>query len=255
MDSVSATLKQVKPVTSPVSHARDKAGPPMKLVTVGEPPVVPSYLKEIYHWAYLNPKNVRWLNHEPVVRLILWNQHVRLRNSAFAEVEPGQNVLQSTCVYGDYLPLLAELIGEAGHLSLVDVAEVQLTNAHRKLHRYPQVSLHHANVMDLSDKTFDTAISYFLLHEIPDQDKRKVVNVLLRKVRPGGKLVFIDYDKPVWWHPLKPITSFVFDTLEPFAKGLWRHEIRDFAEQPELFRWRKESFFGKLFQKVVAERL
>lgn len=252
MDSVSATVKQIKPV--PASAPDALRAPPIKLVTPGKKPEIPAYLQEIYYWAYLSPRNVRWLNHEPVVRLILWNQHVKLRNSAFAEIEAGQNVLQSTCVYGDYLPLLAQLIGEEGHMSLVDVAEVQLTNAYRKLHQYPQVSFHHANVMDLSDKTFDVAISYFLLHEIPDQDKVKAVNVLLRKIRPGGKLIFIDYDKPHWWHPLKPITSFVFDTLEPFAKGMWRHEIKDFADQSDQFEWRKENFFGNLFQKVVATR-
>lgn len=255
MDSVSATVKQVKPVARPAGSRAAPSEPVMKLVTAGAAPVIPPYLHEIYYWAYLNPRNVKWLNHEWVVRLILWNQHVRLRNSVFAEVERGQNVLQSTCVYGDYLPLLAKLVGEEGHLSLVDIAEVQLANAYRKLHDFPHVSLHHANVMELSDKTFDVAISYFLLHEIPDQDKYKAVNVLLRKVRPGGKLIFIDYHKPHWAHPLKGITSFVFDTLEPFAKGMWRREIRDFAEQPELFRWRKQTFFGKLFQKVVAERL
>lgn len=251
MDSASATLKQSK------NAANRKAGdgvPPIRLVTPGKKPEIPDYLQEVYYWAYLNPRNVRWLNHEPIVRLILWNQHVKLRNSAFAEVEPGMNVLQSTCVYGQYLPLLAEHIGEAGHLSLVDVAEVQLTSAYRRLQQFPHVSLHHANVMELSDKQFDVAISYFLLHEIPDDDKKRAVNVLLNKVKPGGKLVFIDYDKPHWWHPLKPITSFVFDTLEPFAKGLWRNEIRDFAEDSDRFEWRKQNFFGKLFQKVVATR-
>jgi hypothetical protein len=79
--------------------------------------------------------------------------------------------------------------------------------------------------------------------------------VLLDKVIPGGKVVFVDYHKPRWWHPIKPITSLVFDTLEPFAKGLWRKEIRDFADQPERFTWSKEPCFGDLFQKVVATRI
>ena len=72
-------------------------------------------------------------------------------------------------------------------------------------------------------------------------------------MRPGGKVVFIDYHKPHWAHPLKAITSFVFDTLEPFAKGMWKTEIRDLASEPDRFNWRKERFFGSLFQKVVAE--
>jgi len=66
--------------------------------------------------------------------------------------------------------------------------------------------------------------------------------------------VFVDYHRPHWAHPLKLITSIVFDTLEPFAKGLWRNEIRDFASDAGNFAWRKKTIFGGLFQKVVAER-
>ena len=96
---------------------------------------------------------------------------------------------------------------------------------------------------------------YFLLHEVPEDYKYKVVDLLLEKVRPGGKVVFVDYHKPRWWHPLKLITSIVFDTLEPFAKSLWRNEISDFASKADQFSWRKETIFGGLFQKVVATRL
>jgi hypothetical protein len=42
--------------------------------------------------------------------------------------------------------------------------------------------------------------------------------------------------------------------LEPFAKTLWRREIRNLASAPERFDWRQNTYFGGLFQKVVAER-
>ena len=92
------------------------------------------------------------------------------------------------------------------------------------------------------------------MHELPDDYKRGVATALLDSVRPGGKLVFIDYHKPHWAHPLKLITSLVFDTLEPYAKGLWREEIAAFAGNDARFSWRKETYFGGLFQKVVATR-
>ena len=74
------------------------------------------------------------------------------------------------------------------------------------------------------------------------------------QVEVGGKVVFVDYATPKWWHPLKLITSIVFDTLEPFAKGLWRRQVREFAADAERFGWRRETIFGDLFQKVVATR-
>ena len=96
---------------------------------------------------------------------------------------------------------------------------------------------------------------FFLLHELPDDYKRKVVDGLLNSVTPGGKVVFVDYNKPHSLHPLKPVTEFVFDWLEPFAKSLWRNEIASFATAPERFSWRREVYFGGLFQKVVADDL
>ena len=70
----------------------------------------------------------------------------------------------------------------------------------------------------------------------------------------GIEVVFVDYHEPHWAHPLKGVTSIVFDTLEPFAKSLWHHEITDVATDPGGFRWRQETYFGGLFQKVVAQR-
>ena len=256
MESITATtIDQASPVRASHEPGPNHAERCLDLVQSVPAPVIPDYMQKIYYWAYLNPRNVRLLNRETVVRLILWLQHAKLRRAAFAEIEPGQHVLQSTCVYGKYLPLLTSHIGPAGHLDLVDIAEVQLINARRNLHGHKNVTLHHADVMSLGDELYDAVICYFLLHEIPDHHKRAATDVLLKKVRPGGKFVCIEYHKPHWAHPLKPVTSLVFDWLEPFAKGMWRHEIRDFAGHSALFDWRKKTFFGGLFQKVVATRL
>jgi ubiquinone/menaquinone biosynthesis C-methylase UbiE len=256
MESASVTtLERTRPAAPGILSRPETGDRDLQLVRSAKAPEIPDYMQEIYYWAYLNPRNVRLLNRESVVRLILWQQHTKLRRAAFAEVEPGQKVLQSTCVYGKYLPMLADHIGPAGHLDLVDIAEVQLLSARGKLRGRRNVTLHHANVLDLDDSMYDRVMCYFLLHEIPDDHKRAAMDVLLRKVRPGGKFVCIEYHEPHWAHPLKPITSFIFDWLEPFAKGMWRSEIRDFAKQKDLFEWRKQKVFGGLFQKVVATRL
>ena len=37
-------------------------------------PEIPAYLQETYYWCYLNPRNVKLLDREFVVRTILWQQ-------------------------------------------------------------------------------------------------------------------------------------------------------------------------------------
>ncbi len=213
---------------------------------------IPRYLSDTYTWAYLNPRNVELLDRELVVQTILWWQHRKLQRMALAEIDPGSRVLQTACVYGDFSPVLARHIGEDGTLEVVDVAKVQVDRCAEKLRDYPFASVRQLDVLDLGDSEYDAVCCYFLMHEVPDDYKRGLVDVVLNNIGPDGKAVFVDYHKPHWANPLKPVMSLVFDTLEPFAKGLWRQDIRDFASEPEKFRWRKESFFGGLYQKVVA---
>ena len=250
--STSTTANLLHDTTVPATKIQPEPAPRASVATQ---PEIPDYLQDTYYWAYINPRNVKLLDRDVVVRTILWQQHKRLQRTAFTEIEPGQSVLQSACVYGSFSACLAEHIGPQGTLDVYDVAEIQVVNTRRKLKAYPQATVHHGNVLHMGRKLFDVVCCYFLLHELPDVHKREAVNLFLNQLAPGGKAVFVDYHKPRWWHPLKLITSLVFDTLEPFAKGLWRNEIRDFANQPELYNWRKERRFGGLFQKVVATRI
>ena len=191
-------------------------------------PEIPAYLQDTYYWAYISPRNVPLLDREIVVRTILWQQHNKLQRLAFAEIEPGQRVMQPASVYGSFGPNLAKHVGPEGDVDIIDVARIQVDSTTRKLEPYPWAHAHHANCLHWEKGPYDVIVCYFLLHEVPDEVKHEVVNHLLNKVEVGGKVVFVDYSKPKWWHPLKLITSIVFDTLEPFAKGLWRNEISAF---------------------------
>src|SRR5262249_12015832 len=75
----------------------------------------------------------------------------------------------------------------------------------------------------------------------------------LRVVRPGGTIVIVDYALPRWWHPLRYVWRPLLARLEPFALDLWRREIADWLPVARPLRdLRKRSFFGGLYQKVVA---
>ena len=218
-------------------------------------PVIPDYLQDTYYWAYISPKNVPMLDRDIVVRTILWQQHKKLQRFAFAEIEEGKSVWQPASVYGDFGPNLARKVGPNGKVLITDVAKIQVERSTEKLREMPWAEVKHANALHHTGHKYDTVICYFLMHEMPDDYKRGVTDVMLNSLKPGGKLVYVDYHKPHWAHPLKLITSIVFDTLEPFAKSLWRHEISEFASDSAKYTWRKDTFFGGLFQRVVAERI
>jgi len=214
---------------------------------------IPSYLEETYAWAYLRPWSLRIFDHTAVVSAILWGNFRRLQRAAFDEVRPGQSVLQAACVYGPFSADLAAHIGPDGKVDVVDVAPIQVENCARKLARYPFARVRVADAEAPGGGPYDTIVCFFLLHELPEVHKRRVVDSLLGRVAPGGRVVFIDYHAPRRFHPLKWVTQIVFRHLEPFASSLWRHEIASFATHPDRFQWRKATYFGGLFQKVVAE--
>lgn len=218
-------------------------------------PSIPSYLRDVYNWTYLNPRNVRFLDNEFVVSFILWGQHRRLQKATFKEFSPGQRVLQPASVYGDFSAALARHLGEEGALVVSDIAPIQVATTRRKLKGLQQATAHLADARAPIGAPYDAVCCYFLLHELPDDYKREVVDALLNSVGPDGKVVFVDYHKPYWTHPLKAVMSVVYDTLEPFAKSLWHTEIRDYATDSSGFTWSKETRFGGLYQQVVAERL
>lgn len=217
-------------------------------------PEIPAYLNDTYYWAYISPKNVPMLDRDIVVRTILWQQHKKLQKIAFEEIEEGQSAYQPASVYGDFGANLAHKVGPTGSVLIADVAPIQVRRCREKLADIPQATVRHANCLYPTGDKYDVICCYFLMHEVPEDYKRGITDTLLASLNPGGKLIYVDYHKPHWAHPLKLITSIVFDWLEPFAKSLWRHEISEFATESDLYTWRKSTYFGGLFQRVIAER-
>jgi len=112
-----------------------------------------------------------------------------------------------------------------------------------------------ADAADPGEGMYDVVSCFFLLHEIPDEQKRAVVDALLARVAPGGKAVFVDYHEPAPWQPLRGVYRRLFDRLEPFAESLWHHEIPEFSSAADSFRWEKSTMFGRVYQKTVARRI
>ncbi len=213
---------------------------------------IPSYMHEVYTWAYLTPRYAAFLDHDTIVRTILWTNDKRLRETLISEISPGQSVLQVAHVYGGLIPEIAKYLGPSGHLDVIDVVPLQASLCQQKLKDFPNARVTVADATTFKGGLYDAVSCFFLLHELPDTCKRDVVDNILTHLQPGGRAVFVDYHRPKFWHPLKGIMAMIYACFEPFAKSLWDHEIKDFASEPEKYIWQKQTFFGGLYQKVVV---
>lgn len=220
---------------------------------------VPKYLQETYWWAYTHPNAVRVFERQWLVNLILWGNFARLRDAALAEIGDliDGKVLQVACVYGNFTEHLVKRLGPNGHLDVIDVAPVQITNLHAKLKDTRQVTVQRQDSTDMQfdDASRDAVIVFFLLHEQPVEVRHKTIAEALRVTKPGGKLIFVDYHRPVAINPFRYIMVPILTTLEPFAMDLWRGEITDWlpADMP-VAKVEKQTYFGGLYQKVVVTR-
>ncbi len=219
----------------------------------------PHYLTAHYWWAYVHPRAVWFFERQWLINLILWGNYTRLHNAAMAElgdVLPG-TTLQVACAYGDLTArLLQRVAAGGGRLDIVDVLPVQLENLRAKL---PSGAPARLLAMDsaelrLADASYDRALLFFLLHEQPRDYRERTLSEVFRVVRPGGEIVIVDYALPRWWHPLRYLWRPVLAALEPFSLDLWRDEIVSWLPAALRAEWRKQSYFGGLYQKVVIRR-
>lgn len=226
-------------------------------IVLSRPVSLPKYLEETYWWAYLHPRAVRLFERQWLVNLILWGNYARLREAALAELAAPitGETLQIACVYGDFTQRLAQRLGAEGTLDVVDVASVQLENLRSKLKGAPRVTLHQQDSARLAfeDASYDQVVLFFLLHEQPEAVRRRTVREAMRVLKPGGKIVFVDYHRPGPLNPFRYIMIPVLKCLEPFAMGMWESDIADAL--PDTGRSRviaKRTYFGGLYQKVTV---
>jgi ubiquinone/menaquinone biosynthesis C-methylase UbiE len=110
-----------------------------------------------------------------------------------------------------------------------------------------------ASSLGFDDASYERVVLFFLLHEMPLEVRRRTLAEALRVLKPGGRLVIVDYHRPVASHPLRGVMAWILRTFEPFAMDLWRHDIAEWL--PEGARiLGKETCFGDLYQRLVITR-
>lgn len=220
---------------------------------------VPEYLEKVYWWAYTHPRAVQIFERQWLANCILWGNYRRLRDAALNALGGTLKgkTLQIACVYGDLTENVQARLRPMAQLDVVDVAPAQIHNLRRKLGRGGQVGIYQQNAAGLhfDAASYDRILMFFLLHEMPEAVRRQALAEAWRVLKPGGKLVIVDYHRPRAGNPLRYLMAPVFKLLEPFAMDLWRADLATWLpEEAQNCTFERDTYFGDLYQKVVISR-
>ena len=160
-------------------------------------------------------------------------------------------------MYGDFSSKLAQRISGGGTLDIVDVVPVQLDNVRNKLFPMEHIRTIQLDSTSLkfTDESYDQVVMFFLLHEMPEAVRKRTLSEAIRVLKPGGRLVIVDFHKPSPFHPLRYLYPIIFKLLEPFAMDIWNQNIEDWLPAdftPSSIS--KETMFGRLYQKLVFRK-
>lgn len=216
------------------------------------------------YWLYTN-KYLIWLtDNQFVVTAVLLFQYDRLVakvTGKLSPLRPGSRVLQISCAYGNFSQKLAEKCRhiEAGEMVVCDIVGNQLENLKKKLKGYPGKMTfveEDAVRMRFADNSFDSAVVFFLLHELPFEDKQKALREAMRVVRPGGKVILAEFHKPTSWI-MRLFGRAYFSFFEPFALDMWgRFNPGALIKSDKKNSWtiEQQTFFYDNFQVISATK-
>lgn len=133
-------------------------------------------------------------------------------------LKPGGQALDVCCGTGMITMELAKAAGPAGKVVGLDFSPEMLSIARDSLAGSPyekNIEYVRGSAMELpfTDNTFDCATIGFGLRNVPDM--RKVLREMMRVLKPGGRLVCLEFAKPTV-PGFKQVYSFYFNKWVPF---------------------------------------
>jgi ubiquinone/menaquinone biosynthesis C-methylase UbiE len=132
---------------------------------------------------------------------------MRRRTLSLAELQRGERVLDVGCGTGVLTRLAAEAVGPDGLAVGIDPGPTMIGVARLKASRPQSRATFELGVIErlgFGDSTFDVVLSSFMLHHLPADVKRAGLGEVWRVLKPGGRLVLVDFD------PTRPIARFMF---------------------------------------------
>lgn len=151
-------------------------------------------------------------------------------------VRSGQRVLDLAGGTGDLTAKFSRLVGEQGEVVLADINDSMLKVGREKLRNHGivgnvQYVQANAEALPFPDNSFDCITIAFGLRNVTDKDK--ALRSMFRVLKPGGRLLILEFSKPVLDPLNKVYDAYSFHILPRMGKLI--------AGDSESYRYLAES--------------
>ena len=114
----------------------------------------------------------------------------------FAQLQPGDAVLDVGCGTGTLAILAKRQVGPTGEVCGIDASPEMIARAQRKARRAGiQVSFKEsfAQSLPFSEGSFDVVMTTVMLHHLPKKARAELAGEMRRVLKPGGRVLAIDF--------------------------------------------------------------
>ena len=144
--------------------------------------------------------HVAWL-YDPVLEKLSCGREQRFREKTIAHMhfQPTDRILDVGCGTGSLTLQVAAALEPPGSIVGIDAAPRMIDIARRKAATTCSRALFRAGVaetLEFADHSFDMVVNSMFMHHIDAELKKLALAEMFRVLRPGGRLVTADIDRP-----------------------------------------------------------
>ncbi len=124
---------------------------------------------------------------------------MRKRTIVLAHLVPGERVLEIGCGTGEIALRAKARTGPTGSVAGIDPSPETIAVARQKAAR-ANLNIDYrvagAEALPFADATFDVVLSSLMMHHLPEDLKPRALAEIRRVLKPGGRLLVVDFTEP-----------------------------------------------------------
>ncbi len=149
----------------------------------------------VLHWAHV---------YDLFSNLVTLGRAAAMREQTvdLAALHPGERVLEVGCGTGEVARRARVRVGPHGHVSGIDPSADMIEVARKKAARASLEIDYRVGAIEAlpyPDASFDVVLSSLMMHHLPDDLKSAGLAEVRRVLKPGGRLLIVDFKRPRHW--------------------------------------------------------